>query len=284
MKVNFVSEFNAIMRYARNNGLSSRERLLWIGLFTVANDRAIYNEQTGEYDWPEGYISIPNGELTLQTTLNKRGIETVRESLKELGVIEYIPGARNTQVPRYKLNYLTVNVGYKSVPNDVPSIIPNDVPNGGIDETDFENAGCDFAPNIAPTEYPDRAPYTKYKGDSEKDKNNQDKSPTQSYPEREQVSHSSWTVADGQGGVIDLLSTITDLERNGHAPEHIHRAFGRARLFFADHPPGRGRRTHSMAARYLRGLLEELEAECEPDDDLPGADEDFREMNEEAIG
>ncbi len=45
-KVNFVSEFNAIMRYARDNCLPLRERMLWIALFYIANDRAVYNEQT----------------------------------------------------------------------------------------------------------------------------------------------------------------------------------------------------------------------------------------------
>ena len=49
-KVNFISEFNLFMRYARNNNLSLRERMLWIALFYIANDRATYNEQTQEYD------------------------------------------------------------------------------------------------------------------------------------------------------------------------------------------------------------------------------------------
>lgn len=54
-KVNFISEFNLFMRYARNNNLSLRERMLWIALFYIANDRATYNEQTQEYDWPDGF-------------------------------------------------------------------------------------------------------------------------------------------------------------------------------------------------------------------------------------
>ena len=55
-KVNFVSEFNLFMRYARNNNLSMRERMLWIALFYIANDRATYNEQSEEYDWPDGFF------------------------------------------------------------------------------------------------------------------------------------------------------------------------------------------------------------------------------------
>ena len=46
-KVNFVSEFNLFMRYARDSSLSLRERMLWIALFYIANDRATVNEQTG---------------------------------------------------------------------------------------------------------------------------------------------------------------------------------------------------------------------------------------------
>ena len=80
-KVNFVSEFNAIMRYARDNCLPLRERMLWIALFYVANDRAIYNEQTQEYEWPDGYVQVSNGELGLYCCLDKRGIETLRNTL-----------------------------------------------------------------------------------------------------------------------------------------------------------------------------------------------------------
>ena len=62
-KVNFVSEFIAIMRYARDYSLTLRERMLWIALFYAANDRAVYNEHTQEYDWPDGFFQVSNGEL-----------------------------------------------------------------------------------------------------------------------------------------------------------------------------------------------------------------------------
>lgn len=124
-----------LMRYAKNNGLSARERLLWIALFTIANDRATYNEQTKEYDWPEDFIPVPNGELTLQSTLDKRGIETVRNTLKQRGLIDFIPGMKNKRMPMYKMLYLSVDVGYKTVPNDVPK----------SSEVGYKNA-----PNIVP--------------------------------------------------------------------------------------------------------------------------------------
>lgn len=126
-KVNFVSEFNSIMRYARDYSLSLRERMLWIALFYIANDRAVYNEQTQEYEWPDGFIQVSNGELNLYCCLDKRAIETLRNTLKQRGVLDFQPGVKNKRNPAYKLNYLTV--GSKNVPNNVPSGASNNVPN-----------------------------------------------------------------------------------------------------------------------------------------------------------
>ena len=126
-KVNFVSEFNSIMRYARDYSLSLRERMLWIALFYIANDRAVYNEQTQEYEWPDGFIQVSNGELNLYCCLDKRAIETLRNTLKQRGVLDFQPGVKNKRNPAYRLNYLTV--GCKNVPNNVPSGASNNVPN-----------------------------------------------------------------------------------------------------------------------------------------------------------
>lgn len=151
-KVNFVSEFNLLMRYARNNGLSMRERMLWIALFYLANDRAIYNEQTKDYDWPDGFIPVSNGELNLYCCLDKRAIDTLRNSLKQRGLIDFTPGLKNKRNPAYRLNYLSVNVGYKNVPNDVPNNdtknAPNNVPND--------------VPKDASNSVPNTSPYPKY--------------------------------------------------------------------------------------------------------------------------
>ena len=125
-KVNFVSEFNSIMRHARDYSLSLRERMLWIALFYIANDRAVYNEQNQEYEWPDGFIQVSNGELNLYCCLDKRAIETLRNTLKQRGVLDFQPGVKNKRNPAYKLNYLTV--GCKNVPNNVPSGASNDAP------------------------------------------------------------------------------------------------------------------------------------------------------------
>lgn len=153
-KVNFVSEFNLFMRYARNNNLSMRERMLWIALFYIANDRATYNEQSEEYDWPDGFFPVSNGELNLYCCLDKRAIDTLRNSLKQRGLIDFLPGMKNKRNPSYRLCYLSVNVGYKNVPNDVPNDVPNNDPN------DVPND----VPNDDPNDVPNAPPYPKYKG------------------------------------------------------------------------------------------------------------------------
>ena len=126
-KVNFVSEFNSIMRYARDYSLSLRERMLWIALFYIANDRAMYNEQTQEYEWPDGFIQVSNGELNLYCCLDKRAIETRRNTLKQRGVLDFQPGVKNKRNPAYKLNYLTI--GCKNVPSNVSSGASNNALN-----------------------------------------------------------------------------------------------------------------------------------------------------------
>lgn len=139
-KVNFVDEHNLFMRYARNNQLTGRERLLWMALFTIANDRANYNARTKTYEWPDGFFPVTNAELGLHSTLDKRGIESVRNQLKQRGLIDFKSGNRNSRPPEYKINYLSINVGYKFVPNDAPNSVPNDAP----------NSVTNTAPNSAP--------------------------------------------------------------------------------------------------------------------------------------
>ena len=165
-KVNFVSEFNLFMRFARNNNLSLRERMLWIGLFYIANDRAVYNDQTKDYEWPDDFMLVSHNELNLYCCLDKRAIETLRNQLRQRGLIDFRPGVKNKSNPSYKIIYLSPDVGYKNVPNDVPNHVPNDVPN------DVPN----HVPNDVPNLYPSVSPLPKYKsGNPEKRNINQNK-------------------------------------------------------------------------------------------------------------
>lgn len=151
MKVNFIREFNAFIRYAKNNGLSARERLLWIGIFTAANDRAEGNGQTEEREWTEDLFPISNNEMNLLTGLDKRGIEETRNKLKQRGLIDFQKGFKNTASPKYKMHYLTV--GCKNVPNNVPKDVPNNVPKD--------------VPNNVPKDVPTDSPFILNKRDNE---------------------------------------------------------------------------------------------------------------------
>ena len=129
--VNYVAEFEAFMRYAEDNLLSGRERLLWIALFHSANRRKSWNAQTGQYEWPDGFFVVTNDALHSNACLDKRGVADMRNSLKQRGLIDFIKGEKNKAHPQYKINYFTVgnSVGSENVPNHVPNNVPNDVPN-----------------------------------------------------------------------------------------------------------------------------------------------------------
>lgn len=161
-KVNFVSEFNLFMRYACDNSLSLRSRMLWMALFYIANDRAKYNELTKDYDWPDDFILVSNNELNMYCCLDKRAIETLRNELKQRGLIDFVPGQKNKRNPAYKLNYLSVNVGYKNVPNYDPNNTPNNTP----------NHDPNYAPNHNPNYVPNQPPLYKYNTNSHTDVEN----------------------------------------------------------------------------------------------------------------
>lgn len=143
-RVNYVDEMNCFFRYAKINQLTGRERLLWTALFAVANNRATYNPQDKTYSWPDGFFPVTNSELFLESTLDKRGIETIRNQLKQRGLIDFKQGDRNKRPPSYKINYLSLDVRYKNAPNSVPSNVPSNAPNS--------------VPNNAPNSVPSSAP------------------------------------------------------------------------------------------------------------------------------
>lgn len=128
-KINFVSEFNCFMRYAKNHSLSGRERNLWIALFYIANDRANYNAATRDYEWPDEFFPVTIGELNLHSNLDKKSIEAIRNQLKQRGLIDFEKGKGNVKPAKYKINYLSLDVGYKIVPNNPPNIPPKNTPN-----------------------------------------------------------------------------------------------------------------------------------------------------------
>ena len=119
--INFVREFGLMMEEARKEYLGCRERMLWIALFYVANDRAKYNPQTQTYEWPSGFFQISHQELNLYCDLNKKAILDLRNQLKQKGYIDFAKGERNAEKPMYKLNYLSLrDFGGENDPKSVP--------------------------------------------------------------------------------------------------------------------------------------------------------------------
>jgi hypothetical protein len=102
--------------------------MLWIALFYCANKRAQYSDESHTYEWPDDFFPVSNSELNSYGQFDKRAIETLRNSLKQRGLIDFIKGEKNKRNPAYKINYLT-RVGYKYAPNSVPNNAPNNVPN-----------------------------------------------------------------------------------------------------------------------------------------------------------
>ena len=127
--INFVAEFNSVIRYCFENGLPVRERMLLIALFYAANSRATaisaeYGNASIQYDWPEDFFTVSNAELNLYAGLDKRAILEARNSLCQRGIIEVRSGQRRAKMPEYKISYFSI--GYKNAPKDTQKPPQND--------------------------------------------------------------------------------------------------------------------------------------------------------------
>ncbi|MBR1565139.1 MAG: DnaD domain protein [Oscillospiraceae bacterium] len=134
---NFVEQFRLFMEYARKKCIPSREIALWVSLFYFANEEATYNAVTQTYDWPDDFFEVSNGELNAYGRFDKQAVETLRNRLKQRGLIDFIKGERKVATPMYKIHYLVrfgnkiiPNIEANSMPNGISSDTPNDVPNG----------------------------------------------------------------------------------------------------------------------------------------------------------
>ena len=137
MLVNYISENQARIEYAINEGLSSSEWLLWEALYYLFNLRAKAS------DWPDGFIRIPNKRLLSVIPVQYDAMASARNKLKQRGVIDYVQGKKNTDPPMYKLNYLTV-----------PQVVP-DVQS--VDNS-VDNSCYPFKPDNLPDNLPGNPP------------------------------------------------------------------------------------------------------------------------------
>lgn len=100
--VNYVREHMAFIEYASDNGLSGTERTLWYALIHIFNQRA-----NGGI-WPDGFIRINNDRLMSYMPCGFDAMAKARNSLVQRGLLTYVRGHKNTEVPMYQMHYLTV--------------------------------------------------------------------------------------------------------------------------------------------------------------------------------
>lgn len=100
--VNYVTEHKAFIVYAQDNGLSGPERLLWYALIHLMNERAKGDQ------WPDGFIRLPNTTVLGLVPYGEDTLITVRNKLKQRGLIEYVPGRKKAEIPMYRVHYFSV--------------------------------------------------------------------------------------------------------------------------------------------------------------------------------
>ena len=137
MFVNYVREINAFHRYANVNFLGSSERLLWFGLMDYIN----LHYASGS-EWPGDFISIPNKGILSHVPFGEDTLTEARSRLKQRGLIEYLPGKKNKEAPKYRIHYFSMELstGYQqnvgsdytektgNMPGNMPGNIPGNMP------------------------------------------------------------------------------------------------------------------------------------------------------------
>ena len=148
---NFVEQFRLFMEYARKNSMHSRECMLWVSLFYLANEEATYNAETQTYEWPDDFFEVSNGELNSYGRFDKQAVESLRNRLKQRGLIDFVKGNRNSAAPMYKIHYL-IRFGNKIIPNIHANIHAN------IHSNVYANPIPNNPPNIHANNMPNTMP------------------------------------------------------------------------------------------------------------------------------
>ena len=140
--INYISQENLFLKLVNDKILTTNERMLWLGIFWSANKLA---QRTGDFNlWPDGFFTIKNDQLSALTGLSERAIRKCRDVLKELKLIDFIPGDGKKANPKYKIFYLKM-IGYEIVPDGAPDYVPDSVPENG------SNTVSDHVGNSPPT-------------------------------------------------------------------------------------------------------------------------------------
>ena len=119
--MNYIKQLNAFEDWnERNQGsLSASGQLLWYKLTAIAN-------RSGWVEW----FQRSNPSLSGMTRMSERTVQTARNELKQVGLIEFIPGKTKNYPTRYKMVKLyeeDVTVA-KFAPQTSPNASPNASP------------------------------------------------------------------------------------------------------------------------------------------------------------
>ena len=119
-----------------------------MSLFYLANEEATYNAETQTYEWPDEFFEVSNGELNSYGRFDKQAVESLRNRLKQRGLIDFVKGNRNSAIPMYKIHYF-IRSGNKIIPNIAPNIQANPYTNHTPNQPPNEHSNS--MPSIPPT-------------------------------------------------------------------------------------------------------------------------------------
>lgn len=95
--VNYLRELEAFIEYAPEAELTANERLVWYALMHIFNQRANGSQ------WPDGYLAIDNRRLMLYLPISENAMMQARNQLAQHGLLNYVPGRKNSSNPMYQL-------------------------------------------------------------------------------------------------------------------------------------------------------------------------------------
>ena len=123
-QVNYIQQINMFMEFGKRNGLTSYERMFWLGMFHIAN---MWAQRSPNHEWPDDFFPVSNSEIEAWSGLEERNIRAIRNRFKQIGLIDFKKGDGRKSDPEYRLFYLRY-ISYRIVP-DTPA-------NGGKNAAD----------------------------------------------------------------------------------------------------------------------------------------------------
>ena len=97
--VNYIREHEWFIEYAADEGLTPNDVALYDAILYFVNRKADGNE------WPDDFIRIRNDRLLPFCHMAFDAMARSRNKLKQKGIIDYLPGNRNSEAPAYKICY-----------------------------------------------------------------------------------------------------------------------------------------------------------------------------------